>query len=428
MRIPEKNNEPRLVAASWLVSPESPPREGWALFVRDGRIVETGPLRELRQKYSAPLVEFPECAILPGFVNAHTHLELTHFPAWRMRFHAEYHPRYFVDWILQLIKVKRGVTTKDARSSIREGIRMCLESGTTAVGEIVTARPLLPLLQESPLAGRLYLELVGHDPDRFGASLREAVDLAGPVVAGALRAGLSPHAVYTIGEANLPLVADAARSAGLPLAIHCAESAEEMDFVFATTGPLAEQFYPFVGWERYLGPPRRCTPVDLLDRAGLLTETTLAVHGVRLTRTDAEVLRRRGVTVALCPRSNEQLNVGRAPVAMLRKLGIPLALGTDSLASNDSLSLWDELRYALDIFSAALSPDDLFHMVTRGGARALGIADNHGALEAGKRADFQIVGRFGGGGDRLVERIMLRGVVEDVFVAGKRFVLETAET
>lgn len=414
-----------IAAASWLLSPGAPPLAGGALLVRQGRIAAVGRLDELRRGHHVPVVEHPGCAILPGFVNAHTHLELTHFPSWRMRAHVEYHPRRFVDWIIQLIKVKRGLTSEEQRASVREGIRMCLESGSTAVGEIVTARPLTALLASSPLAGRLYLELVGHEPDRFRASLREAVDIARSCPNGWLGGGLSPHATYTLGEDNLPLIAEAAGSAGLPLAIHCAESAEETAFIFDSTGQLAEEFYPFVKWERYLAPPRRCSSVQLLERAGLLTERTLAIHCVQLTRSDAEILKKRGVSVALCPRSNLHLDVGRAPVALLRKLGIPLALGTDSLASNDSLSLWDELRFTLDAFPADLSPDDLFPMVTSTGAAALGMGREIGSLEAGKRADFQVVGRFGPGAPGLLERILLRGVVEDVYVAGRRFVPES---
>lgn len=414
-------NDSFIAAASWLLSPESPPLAGGALLVRHGRIRDLGPLRRLRRDHPVPVVDHPGCAILPGFVNAHTHLELSHCPSWRLRSGMGEHPRRFVDWIIQLIKVKRGLEPEDMRASAREGIRMCLESGTTAVGEIVTARHLAPLYRGSPLSGRLFFELVGHDTPRFRGYLQEAVDWTRAAPAGSFSAGLSPHAPYTLGEETFPLIREAADDTSLPLAIHCSESTEETEFVFDGSGQLAERFYPFVGWERHLTPPRRCSSTELLDRGGLLTDSTLAIHCVQVTRADAEILKRRGVSVALCPRSNERLDVGRAPVALLKKLGIPLVLGTDSLASNDSLSLWDELRFALDAFGGVLSPADLFSMVTLGGAAALGIQGGHGSLEKGKRADFQIVGQVGEREQGLVERVMLRGSVEDVYVAGHRF-------
>lgn len=421
MLSPSSRHAPFIVSASWLISPEASPLAGGAMLIRNGRIVAVGALDRLRREHTVPVDDHPGCAILPGFVNAHTHLELTHYPSWRLRGHEAYHPRRFVDWIIQLIKVKRGLSDEDFRASAREGIRMCLESGTTAVGEIVTARKLADLYPSSPLSGRLYFELVGHDRERFRDLLHKAVSAAGTHAGGTFATGLSPHAVYTIGEENLPLIREAALPARLPLAIHCSESAEETSFVFDTSGELAETFYPFVGWDRYLPPPRKCSPAELLDRAGLLTEDTLAIHCVHLTRADAEILRKRRVSVVICPRSNERLDVGRAPVTLLRKLGIPLALGTDSLASNDSLSLWDEIRYALDLFSTELSPADLFRMVTSDGAAALGLAESHGALEPGKRADFQIVGQFGGGEEGVLERIVCHGVVDDVYVGGIRY-------
>jgi cytosine/adenosine deaminase-related metal-dependent hydrolase len=428
MTAPRTDTGSFIVAASWLISPDSPPLAGGALLVRHGRIEDVGVLERLRRDHAVPVLDHPGCAILPGFVNTHTHLELTHFPSWRLRSQLEGHPQRFVDWIIQLIKVKRGLTPDDMRASAREGIRMCLESGTTAVGEIVTARHLAPLYRASRLSGRLFFELVGHDTPRFRGMLQEAVELSREPSAGAFVAGLSPHAPYTLGEETFPLIREAASGASLPLAIHCSESMEETDFIFAGSGQLAERFYPFVGWERYLGPPRRCSTTQLLDRGRLLSDATLAIHCVQVTRADAEILRKRGVSVALCPRSNERLDVGRAPVALLRKLEIPLVLGTDSLASNDTLSLWDELRFALDAFGGELSPADLFRMATLGGAVALGIQDRHGSLERGKRADFQIVGQAGEREKGLMERVMLRGVVEDVYAAGERFGGEQAST
>ena len=307
---------------------------------------------------------------------------------------------------------------------------MCLESGTTAVGEIVTNPALAEIYCSSQLTGRLYFELLGHDQERFRAMLQKALEAAQSVADGKFGAGLSPHAPYTIGDSIYPLIVDAAHSAGLPLAIHCSESASETDFIFGSSGPLADDFYPFVGWERYLGAPRRCSSTELLDRAGLLLANTLAIHCVHVTRADAEILRQRGVRVVLCPRSNERLDVGRAPVTLLKKLGIPLALGTDSLASNDSLSLWDELHFALNAFPEVLTPVDVFYMATIGGAAALGIAATHGSLESGKRADFQVVGGVDGltAAGNPLERVLFSGTVQDVYVGGQRYCLGSCDS
>jgi cytosine/adenosine deaminase-related metal-dependent hydrolase len=405
-------------AASWLINPGSPSVAGGALLVRDGVIIATGTRDELKRQYAAHVVEHPGCAILPGFVNAHTHLELTHFPSWRIRSHLDYNPRTFADWIIQLVKITRCLHADDFSASRREGMRISVEAGTTAVGDIVTRYDFVPVAGAPPLGGRFFLELIGHEPDRFRNRLEQAFAAAERFEAAQLAPGFSPHAPYTLAEETMALTRDAASSHALPLAMHISESQEETDFIHDSGGPLAEVFYPFVGWEQFLTPPRNCSPTALLDRQGLLTPTTLAIHCVHVTSADARIIKQRGTSICLCPRSNNRLDVGVAPVALFNKLEIPLALGTDSLASNDSLSLWDEMRFALDVFAKELSPADLFHMATIGGATALGLSDSIGSLDPGKRADFQIVRNIGCGENNLLERVIGQGIVSGVCIAG----------
>jgi aminodeoxyfutalosine deaminase len=414
-------SEQTIYAASWLINPDDPPVAGGALLVRNGIIVDTGPLDVLRREYSAPVLDYPGCVLLPGFVNAHTHLELTHFPSWRLRSSADYNPRRFTDWIIQMIKISRGLTAEMYPPSIREGVRMCLESGTTAIGEIVTNPAMAELYYHSPLAGRLYFELLGQEHGHFESKLAAATTAADRGEAQALLSGLSPHSTYTIAQEHLASIRDVSASRALPLAIHLSESRSEADFIFDGTGELASSFYPFVGWERFLGRPARCSSTELLDRSGLLTPTTLAVHCVHVSVADARIIKSRGVHIALCPRSNKLLDVGRAPVALFKKLGIPLALGTDSLASNNSLSLWDELRFALSVFPNDLTEQDVLRMVTTGGAEALGISKTCGSLEAGKRADFQVIGNCDNGERGVLERVIREGNLQELFVGGVRY-------
>jgi cytosine/adenosine deaminase-related metal-dependent hydrolase len=404
--------------APWLVNPGAPPLAGGALLVYNDTIAASGTLAELKAHYSAPVVEHHDCAILPGFVNAHTHLELTHFPSWRLRTHVDYNPRRFSDWIIQLIKITRGLQTDDFHVSLVEGLRKCAESGTTAVGDILTRYDLLSSYGVPPLGGRVFFEALGHDPGRYGERLDQALSATAGMTDGHLQPGLSPHAPYTTGEGNMGSLRDAASSGGLPLAVHISESRAENDFIFDSSGPLADDFYPLVGWQQYLTPPRRCSSTELLDRNGLLTPATLAVHCVHVSPADARILKERGVTVCLCPRSNDRLDVGRAPLHLFRKLDIPLALGTDSLASNDSISLWDEMRFALETFPQELSPADVFRMATIGGAAALGLSDRIGSLEPGKRADFQVVRHAGSDGRNLLEELIHQGRIADVCLGG----------
>ena len=350
--------------------------------------------------------------------TAHTHLELTHFPSWRIRSHLEYSPRTFADWIIQLVKITRCLHADDFSASRREGMRISVEAGTTAVGDIVTRYDFVPVAGAPPLGGRFFLELIGHEPERFSHRLEQAFAAADRLEAAQLPAGLSPHAPYTLAEKTMELARDAVLSRGLHLAVHISESREETDFIHGSSGSLADVFYPFVGWEQFLTPPRKCSPTALLDRHGLLTPKTMAVHCVHVTPSDARIIKERGSSICLCPRSNDRLDVGIAPVALFNKLEIPLALGTDSLASNDSLSLWDEMRFALDVFAKELSPADVFYMATTGGAAALGLSDSIGSLEPGKRADFQVVRNIGSGENTLLERVIGQGIVSGVCIGG----------
>ncbi|MBT1077129.1 amidohydrolase family protein [Geobacter grbiciae] len=416
-----------LYAASYILPIASPPIPGGAVAVDDGCIVETGTLAELRSRHSGPVHDFPGCAILPGLVNAHTHLELTHFPSWKIRKGIDYSPRTYVDWIIQVIKIRRALSPQELELSVREGLRICLEAGTTAIGEILTDRSLIPLYADSGLRGRLLFEAIGHDSVR-NAQLVEELDAAiASFSGGSFLPGISPHAPHTVAEHLHQDVYRLAHERNVPRVIHLAESREESDFFFDSSGKIAEFLYPHVRWESYLPAPRRTTATAWLDGLGVLNGTISAVHCVHLTPSDAEILAKRGVGVVLCPRSNDKLAVGRAPVVLLKRLGVPLALGTDSLASNDSLSLWDEMRYLLDTFPGIFTPTEVLSMTTIGSARQLALADRTGSLDKGKHADFLVMklpGRNSSG--EALHEALIHSEILQVFLAGNLVVSREA--
>lgn len=411
----------RIYAASHLIPVSSPPLEGGALAVEQGKIVAVGRLSELTSRYSAPVAEFPGCALIPGLVNAHSHLELTHFPSWKIRKGIDYSPRTYVDWVVQVIKIRRGLSRHELEQSVLEGIRISLESGTTAIGEIVSDPWLLNFYRLSPLAGRLYLEAIGQDPLRCAALLALLDETVAGFDGTGLLPGISPHAPHTLSAGFCGDLGKLAERHAVPLAVHLAESRAEVDFMFDSGGPIAEKLYPFVGWDSYLPPPRRTTPAAYLDGLGVLRPGTVAAHCVHITPSEADILKERGVAVALCPRSNDRLDVGSAPVRLLKKCGIPLALGTDSLASNDSLSLLDEARFLLDSFPGEFTPAEVLRMATLSGAEVLGLARETGSIEPGKRADFLVVSLPENAGSwGVCEAVVGEGKVLEVFTAGSR--------
>lgn len=410
----------QIFAASYLFPISSPPIDGGAIAIEDGRIVGVGPLAELLAAHNAPVREFPGCVIMPGLVNAHTHLELTHFPSWKIRKDIDYAPRTYVDWVIQVIKIRRNLSSQEVELSVREGIRISLESGTTAIGEILSDRGLASLYAAAPFSGRLFFEALGQDPVQCPILLERIEESLEAFLCGNLLPGLSPHAPHTLSPPFLQDIKHLADKRSLPIAIHLAESKEEAAFFHDTSGKIAELLYPFVHWETYLPSPRRTTPTAYLDDLGVLDRGTAAVHCVQINAADAEILKKHGVSVVLCPRSNEKLDVGKAPAYLLKKAGIPLALGTDSLASNDSLSMWDEMRFLRREFPGVFTPAEVLAMATLEGARALHVESDTGSLEKGKRGDFLVVKPTAlVSPEHLPEALIEESQLEEVFIGGK---------
>jgi len=380
----------QIYAASCLLPINGSPVEGGALAVENGLIKAVGSLNDLRKNFSAPVHEFPGAVLLPGLVNAHTHLELTQFPDWLPTSGFEGSYCSYVDWIIQVIKVKRQVGLAALAASLLQGLNLSLQSGTTMVGDILSERQLIPLYKNTPLSGRVYLEFIGQDKSRYSPYL-DTMERDLYSIQQNFLPGIAPHSPFTVSQALLKSLLSVARARNIPITMHLSESEDESQFFADTSGKLSEKLYPFVDWEEYLPEPMRITSTEWLDSSGALAPDFLAVHGVHLTSGDIKMLHDRGASVVLVPRSNHNLDVGKAPVKELLNAGIPLSLGTDSLASSQSLSLWDEMKFLLDTFPHSFSPEDAINMATIGGAKAIGRDREAGTLEPGKRADFIVM-------------------------------------
>lgn len=411
----------RIYAASYVLPVTSPPIEGGAVAVENGLITAVGRLSDLRAAAGdVPVTNLPDCAITPGFVNTHTHLELTHFPAWKVRKDLDYLPKTYVEWVGQVVKIRRALHQGELELSVREGLRMSLESGTTAVGEILTDFSMAPVYDCFPLLGRIFLEAIGHDPIHCGDVL-ERLHATAKGMQGDMLPGISPHTPHTVSAQFFKDLHELSRRLSVPQAVHLSESTEEVTFMHDSSGPIAE-LYRMARWEEYLPHPMRTTSTRYLNDLGVLDSATLAIHAVHVTPSDVALLKERGVTVVLCPRSNDRLFVGRAPHHLLKASGIRLAVGTDSLASNDSLSILDEIRFLQQMSPQDFSSQELFEMATIGGARALGIDARTGSLEPGKRADFLVFADCTpGAGKSPCSALLEKGRLEQVYVAGGLF-------
>ncbi len=362
-----------------------PPISDGAVGVERGRIAYVGPRNAAPA--AAQVVALGNAFLLPGLVNAHTHLELT-----VMRGYLE--DGTFRDWLLRLTSARAQALDDGALlASARMGIAEGLLAGITTYADTSATGVVLDALTQMGVRGISYQEVFGPHPAQCAESmdeLRRRISLLAPRASPLVRLGVSPHAPYTVSDELYRAVAQYARDTGLPVAAHIAESREESMFVADASGPFAE------GW-RARGIPvkrRAATPIALLHSTGILATKPLLIHCVHLTHDDVADIVVEQCTVAHCPASNAKLGHGIAPLAQLLNggSGVAVGLGTDSVASNNRMDLLDEARLAVLVARAsqgsqAIDAHKALELATFGGAKALGLDSDVGSLEDGKSAD-----------------------------------------
>jgi cytosine/adenosine deaminase-related metal-dependent hydrolase len=357
----------------------APPIEGGAVLVDDrGAIAAVGPHALVPTPPGARALEFPHASLVPGLVNTHTHLELTHLAGKNAT-------GEFAAWIRTLRVLKDATTAEEFSRAAERGVRDAWAAGVTCVAD--TGSTGAPLEALARLGGRgiYYHEVFGPDAAQARASMVElerAVDRLGRLASARLRLGVSPHAPYTVSDRLYRAVDDLARSAGLPVAVHLAESRAETQLVREGAGPFADAL-------RARGiPVARVarSPVEYLLRLGVLERATgwLCIHCVQVDERDIATLQQAGVGLAHCPRSNRAHGHGTAPLAAFRRAGLRVGLGTDSVVSVGDSSLWAEAA------AAGLEGEDALRMLTLEGARALGLESEIGSLEVGKAGDVAV--------------------------------------
>jgi len=357
----------------------APPIEDGAVLVDDrGTIAAVGPNLVVPTRPGALQLEFPDARLLPGLVNTHTHLELTHLAGKNAE-------REFAAWIRTLRALKDATTPEEFSRSAEQGVRDAWAAGVTCVAD--TGSTGAPLEALARLGGRgiYYQEVFGPDPAQCAASMAElerALARLSPLASSPLSLGVSPHAPYTVSEPLYRAVADLARRERWPLAMHLAESRAETELVRDGSGAFADALRA----RGFAVRAQHCSPVQYLLRLGVLQRATgwLCIHGVQVDGPDIDVLRDAGVAVAHCPRSNRVHGHGTAPLAAFRRAGLPVGLGTDSVVSVGDSSLLAEAT------AAALDGEDALRMLTIEGARALGLEREIGSLEVGKQADLAV--------------------------------------
>jgi cytosine/adenosine deaminase-related metal-dependent hydrolase len=265
-----------------------------------------------------------------------------------------------------------------------------VSSGVTAVGDI-TAFPNYsrPVLAESPIRAVSFGEVIamGKGRELLTTRLNAAADLE--YQSDRLRVGISPHAPYSVEPDALRECGQRARDANLPLCIHVAETADEERFTRNGEGPFADFLAGLGLWDENI-PHIDCSPVELLASVGVLGPRTLLAHANYVSDREISLIAKSGASVVYCPRTHAEFGHPPHRFRDMLRAGVNVCLGTDSLASNPSLSILDELRF-LHSKCHDVAPNDLLALGTIRGARALGFGEVVGSLTPGKSADFVVI-------------------------------------
>jgi cytosine/adenosine deaminase-related metal-dependent hydrolase len=389
-------------AAKHLLPVAASPIQNGAISVHDGRIVAVGRRKDVVKAHTGVEVrDLGDVVVVPGLINAHTHVELSFMNGEPPAGGA------LMSWLRDLVSRRGEMETPAAAEAAARAVETMVARGTVAVGDVANGAWAAPLLARSALHGIAFHEIYGFRAADAEAILDDAAsrltaidaDPAMREARGRLAAVLTPHAAHTTSYPLLKALRGRAAASGERLSIHVAESDEEIRLLRDGTGPFREFLIERGAWEDGWKAPG-LTPVEYLDRLGALTPRTLAVHCVHLDHQDLSRLQARGVTVVTCPRSNQRLSVGKSPVPKLLASGIPVALGTDSLASSPDLDVFTEIAY-LRQEHPGVAPAAALRIATINGARALGLDRDLGTIEPGKSDALAVVGLNDPGDDPL---------------------------
>ncbi|MCD4721291.1 MAG: amidohydrolase family protein [Desulfobacula sp.] len=360
----EINNKRQLHRAGWIIVDPITIIENGFIEIENGFIrgVHKGTPKEKS-------IDHGPGVLMPPLVNAHLHLELSALKD-SLPF-----DKGFKVWVKMLLEKREALGEEKLIKEAQNSVRDLIKSGNLYVGDISTLGITKSIIEDSALNGVCFHEFLGSDIQPFFAQKNDYVSFS---VAG--------HAPHTTSPQLLKALKKTSKSEGLPFSIHVAESDDEAEFINERKGQwanfLTSRGIDWSSWD--IGSK---TPVRYINDMGLLDPLTLVVHLLNLNDKDTEILTRSKAKVCVCPRSNQNLHGKLPDIEKMITAGIQPALGTDSLASCESLNIFDEMGFVQNHYPR-LDPATIFSMGTINGARALGLERLTGTLSKGKRARF----------------------------------------
>ncbi len=389
------------------------PIDNGAFVVDEGRFVRTGSAPEVLMGQYGEVVDLGEVAVMPGLINAHCHLDYTLMRG------AILPAKSFSRWVKRINALKRSLTDSDYLRATQLGFEELRRYGVTTVLDIVSTPQIFPLLPRPPIRAWFFLELIDVRPRPwieehvFGSWLFFSGN--GDRLGGL---GLSPHAPYTASAKMYEVALECSHSLNLLITTHVAESTEEYAMFAESSGELHD-------FLKQLGRPMTdcgsTSPLRHLIENGLIDRHCIVAHLNELDDRDLEILSLtewRNLNIVHCPKSHRFLHQKRFPLEALKERGLNVCLGTDSLASNDSLNLFSEIRTAKNIYPT-LSAQELIEMVTIRPARALKLERELGRIAPGYLADAIAIPFKGPAGDVNEALIHHRAPIKWMMVNGQ---------
>ena len=403
------------LAAQWILPIAQPPLEDGVIAVRDGSIESVGFRGEFPE---VDVEELGQVILMPGLINAHAHLELGHLRGVIER------ARDLPEWLERLVASQSDLDAdrlgEQTAAAVQSGAGESLRAGVTTVGDISRLGDITrPLLRDGPLRVVSFGEVLGIGRGRHQLDERLRLAADPRFQSDHLITALSPHAPYSIDAAGIEQVVAHARQHDMRTCIHLAESIEEIQFLQTGRGRFREMLERLGVWDDAIAIPK-ATPVRYLFELGALGPECLIAHGNYLDEEEIDLLCATGTSVAYCPRTHTYFGHQRHPIVELMGGGVNVCVGTDSLASNPSLSVLEELA-CVHRQHPELPVDAVLALGTINAARALGLAREVGTLEPGKQADLAVF-RCPGDGAELPEEALLTtpAVLERLYIAGAR--------
>ncbi len=374
-----------IIRAKYLISTPGSCIENGAVAVKGTKIHRVGLWGEMAALPGVEkIIDLGSAVIMPGLINLHTHLDLTNL-------HNRIKPTgNFTHWVFQVIGARMRWKDEDYVSSIEKGAKLCIESGVTTVADISNTGHAFSVLKKFPLRKVVYKEIIGLKPEQAADIMKKLKEeLAQVKTDELLSVGLSPHAPYSVSRELYQASCGFAGDARMPVCTHLAETQDEIEFLTKGTGSFSAFLRQIRALPDVWKPPGTM-PVRYLNELGIVNNRTLLIHCNYVSDEEVAMIQSSGASIAFCPGSHHFFGHTNHPVRRFLDTGINVGIGTDSLASNDTLSVLDELKFLS--MNHPISPQTLICMATVNGAKAIGLESQVGQLREGFEADICGVG------------------------------------